>query len=319
MNTKSFQVFTQIFEYIIKYFKWAVVFAAVLILVSGIYRVESNEVAIVLRFGRLTGNTLQEQIKNPGMHFALPFFIDEVIKIPVQTIHERDINTHYIVWGNRILPDVDMNGYLLTGDNNVVLIRAAVLYQIENPVQYIIFNRDTGLLIEGVVSGELTRLVTQLDIDTVLTRGRAELSSALMHNAQRTLNELETGVVIAAVELIGIVPPMETAQYFDDVRSAAVHKETLIQRAQEFSSSLMLGAEGEASAYTQTAISDQYERLIKVHDNIAEFNGLYDLYSINPNLIMAGTFRERMSAIIAQSGGSIIIPEGSEAPLILLP
>ena len=96
MTHKSFQVFAQIIEHIIKYFKWVVLFAAVLIVLSGIYRVQSNEAAVVLRFGRLTGNTLAEQIKNPGLHFALPFFIDEVIKIPVQTMHERDIITHYI-------------------------------------------------------------------------------------------------------------------------------------------------------------------------------------------------------------------------------
>ena len=317
MNTKSFQVFSQIIEYIIKYFKVVVVFAAALILVSGIYRVQSNEVAIVLRLGRLSG-TAATQIKNPGLHFALPFFIDEVIKIPVQTMQERDINTHYIVWGNRLMPDADMNGYLLTGDNNVVLIRAAVLYQIDNPVLYAVRSSDPGQVIDGVVSGELTRLVTRMDIDTVLTRGRAELSYEVLINSQRMLNDLETGVVLASVELIGIVPPMETAQYFDDARSAAVHKETLIQQAEEFASSHILNAEAQASAYTQSAISDQHSRLMEVHDNIAEFNGLYDLYVINPNLIMAGIFRERLGAVISRSGGSIIIPEGGESPHIML-
>ena len=318
MTHKSFQVFAQIIEYIIKYFKGVVIFAAVLIALSGIYRVESNEAAIVLRFGRLTGRTMEEQIKNPGLHFSLPFFIDEVIKIPVQTMRERDITTHYMVWGGRILPDVESNGYLLTGDNNVVLIRATVLYQIENPVQHAIYDQDTGGLIDGVVSAEFTRLVMQMDIDSVLTRGRAELSSAVLANAQRLLDELKTGVAIAAVELIGIVPPMETAQYFDDVRSAAVHKETLIQGAQESALTLILSAQAEARAYTQAAISDQHEELTKVHGEMAEFNGVYDLYMINPQLIIAGNFRERLGAIIAQSGGSIIVPDGSEPPYILL-
>ena len=319
MNSKSFQVFAQIITYIITYFKWVVVFAAILIAVSGIYRVQSNEAAIVLRFGRLTGNTLAEQVKTPGLHFALPFFIDEVIKIPVQTMHERDITTHYIVWGNRILPDVDRNGYLLTGDNNVVLIRAAVLYQIENPVHYAVYHNNTGQVIDGIISGELTRLVTRMDIDSILTRGRAELSSAVLANAQRLLDALQTGVVIAAVELIGIVPPMETAQYFDDVRSAAVHKETIIQQAQESASSFVVSAQAQASAYTQSAITDQHTRLAEVHDTIAEFNGLHDIYVVNPQLIRAGVFSERVGRVIAQSGGSIIVPDGSESPVIVLP
>jgi membrane protease subunit HflK len=296
-----------------------VVFAAALIILSGIYRVESNEVAIVLRSGRLVGATLQEQVRNPGLHFALPFFIDEVIKIPVQTIHERDITTHYVTWRGWIPPDVESNGYLLTGDSNIVLLRATVLYQIENPVQYVIHNVDTGLVIDGIVSGELTRMTAQKDIDTVLTTGRAELSFAVMINSQAILDELKTGVVIAAVELIGIVPPMEALHYFDEVRSAAVYKETLIQRAQEFASSHILNAQAIASAYTQNAISDHHARLAQARDNMAEFNGIYDLYVLNPQLIRAGIFRERVGAIIAQSGGSIIIPEGGESPGMLLP
>ena len=319
MNTKSFQVFAQIIEYIIKYFKWVVLFAAVLIVLSGLYRVQSHEVAIVLRLGRLTGTTLEEQIRNPGLHFALPFFIDEVIRIPVQMIRERDISTHYITRGGRIPPDVDLNGYLLTGDLNIVLVRARVLYQIENPVHYAIYNTDTGEVIDGVVSGELTRFVTQMDIDTVLTGGRAQLSAAVLRSSQRLLDELRTGVALIAVELPGIVPPMETSHYFEDVRSAAVNKETEIQMAREVASSLILNAQAQASALKQSAISGQHERLTRIHSEMAEFNGLYELFAINPQLIMAGNFRERVGAVIAQSGGAIIVPHGSEAPVLMLP
>lgn len=319
MKTGNFQIFAQIIEYIIKYFKWVVIFAAVLIVLSGIYRVQSNEVAIVLRFGRLVGNTLAEQVREPGLHFALPFFIDEVIKIPVQVMRERDISTHYRVWRGRILPDVEQNGYLLTGDTNIVLIRARVLYQINNPVHYALFSANTGEVIDGVVSGELTRQVTQMDIDTVLTGGRAELSATVMRNSQRILDELKTGVAIVAVELPGIVPPMEVVHYFEEVRSAAVNKETEIQHAREIASGLLLSAQAGASAYKQSAISAQHEMLTRVHSEMAEFNGLVDLFAINPQLIMAGSFRERVSAVITQSGGAVIIPQGSDLPFILFP
>ena len=318
MKTKWFPAFSQILEYIIRYFRWLVLFAAVLIALSGIYRVESYEVAIVLRLGRLTGNILGEQIKKPGLHFALPFFIDEVIKIPVQTMHERDITTHYRVWRGRIPPDVESNGYLLTGDNYVVLVRVNVLYQIENPVFYAIYNYDTGKVIDGVVSGELTRLVTQMDIDSVLTGGRAQLASAILANAQKTLDELNTGVVIAAVELTGIVPPMETAAYFEEVRSAAVQKETLIQQSLQSASSIVLNAQAAASAYSSSAISNQQTRLARAHSEMAEFNGIAGQFAVNPQLIKTGNFLERVNRIFAQSGGQIIIPPGSESPIILL-
>ena len=320
MNTKSFMVFTRIIEYIIKYFRLVVVFAAVLILLSGIYRVESNEAAVVLRFGRLAGKTLQRQVKNPGLHFALPFFIDEVIKVPVQTMHERNVTTHFVP--GRRAPNtrfVDGTGYLLTGDNNVVHIWAKVIYQIQNPVQYAIYSVDAGQVVDGVVSGELTRLVTHMDIDTVLTIGRAQMSSALLLNSQVILDGLKTGIAIAAIELTEIIPPSEIIRYFEEVRTAAITKETLIRQARETGSTMIINAQAQARAYRQTAISDHNVRLSQVYDRMAEFNGIYDLYRINPQLIISGNFRERAARIIAQSGGSVIVPNNSESPIILLP
>jgi len=319
MSKKHFQAFTQMLEYIIKYFKLVVVFAAVIIVISGIYRVESNEAAVVLRFGRLVGNTIEEQVRRPGLHFALPFFIDEVIIIPVQTIHERDITTHFIEGRERISPDVEMNGYLLTGDNNIVLIRARVMYQIENPVQYAILNKDTGLVIDGVLSAELTRMVTNMDINSVLTEGRAELVPEITRNSQAILNELETGVLIVGIELTEIIPPVETISYFEAVRSAAVNKETRIQQAREAASTLILSAQADAGSYTHIALLNQNIRLAEVHSEMAEFHGILDQYVRSPEIIIAGNFRRRIGAIIAQSGGSIIVPEGSEAPIILVP
>jgi membrane protease subunit HflK len=161
---KSFQAFTQILQYIIKYFKWIVIFSAVLIALSGIYRVQSNEAAVALRFGKLIGKP-EKQVKKPGLHFALPFFVDEVIKIPVHTIHEREITTHFGSGNGLIDNNVERNGYLLTGDNNVVLISVKIKYQIKEPVQYILSAGDPEKMIDGVVSAEMTRTITHMDID----------------------------------------------------------------------------------------------------------------------------------------------------------
>jgi len=317
MNKRSFQAFTRILEYFIKYFRWVVLSAAVLIALSGIYRVESYEAAIVLRFGRLVGNTLEEQVRRPGLHFALPFFIDEVIRIPVQTVHEWEVITHYRM--GRIFPNVEMSGYLLSGDNNIVLIRANIRYQIDNPVQYALFSNYPVGMIDSIVSGEMTRAVAGMDIDFVLTIGRSQLANNILVNSQRLIDQLGIGVVITGVELTEIIPPNEAAIHFERVASAAIAKETAIQQAREQAAAKVLRAQAQASAVTQTAISGQAERLSRVHNEIAEFNGLYDQFTRNPEVIMAGTFRARAAAIISRAGNTIIVPDGSESPLILLP
>jgi len=316
MNKKSFEAFSQVLGYIIKYFKWAALAAVVLIALSGVYRVEGNEAAVVLRFGRLAGETYERQVKKPGLHFALPFMIDEVIRLPVQTVHERLVDTHYGL--GDISADIENNGYLLTGDDNVVLIRAKVKYKIGNPVRYALYSCDAEGVIDGVVSGELTRSVTCTDIDSVLTSGKAALSSEIAKRAQAILDELDTGIAITNIELTEVVPPAETKAYFEEVINASVDKETGIQQAKEQAATLLLGAQAEANGYKQDAIAQQNARLTVARAEMAQFNGLYGQYARNPRIIAEGTFRERVSAVLVKMGGAVIVPEG-KSPVVVLP
>jgi membrane protease subunit HflK len=319
MKNRVFIVFTQIMEYIIKYFKLTVYFAAVLIVLSGVYRVESSQIAVVLRFGKLLGNSPEQQIKKPGLHFAFPFFVDKVIKIPVHTMQEIEVTTHYKPQGSVISPDIDKNGYVLTGDKNVILIKAKIKYQINDPVRYTLFISDAGKTVDGIISGELTCIVAHSDVDSILTSGRAQLSSDVIQNSQNIIDTLKLGVLISGVELTEITAPAETIRYFEEVRNAAIYKATSYQQAQEYASNRILGAQAAASVLKQTAIADQSAKLIKARNEMAEFYGLYDQYARNPQIIMSGTFRQRAGAILKKTGKSVVIPTGVESPTFLLP
>jgi len=330
MKNRIFIVFTQIMEYIIRYFKLTVCFAAVLIALSGIYRVESSQTAVVLRFGKLagsagSGNSSEKQIKKPGLHFALPFFIDKVIKIPVHTIQEIEVTTHYKPGGSVVSPDsavstdVDKNGYVITGDKNVILIKAKIKYQINDPVRYTLFISGAEKIIDGIISGELTRIAANSDVDSILTSGRARLSSDVTRNSQALIDSLRLGILISGVELTEITAPAETIRYFEEVRNAAIYKATNYQRAQEYASTRILGAEAAANTLKQTAISEQAEKLTKARGEMAEFYGLYDQYVRNPQIIMSGTFRQRVGAVIKKTGKSVVLPAGEQTPTLLLP
>jgi len=322
IDDKGFEIFSRIIKYIIKYFRWVVIFAVFLIMLSGIYQVESNEAAIVLRFGKLTG-TGENQIKNPGIHFSLPFFIDEVIKIPVRIVHEREVITHYAPGtesaGGRISSNIESSGYLLTGDNNVVLIKAMVRYTIGSAVQYALYSSDMGKVIDGIVSAELTKFAVRMDIDSILTIGRERLSSEITKNSQKVLDELKTGVNVVSVELTEILPPAETRRSFEEVISAFVNKETAIQKAREQAANSLLNAQIWSANVKGEAVNRQTERLNKARNVMAEFSGLYEQYVRDPQIIIAGNFRERISAILDKTGRTVIVPERGQPPVFVLP
>ena len=317
-GNKVFDAFSGIMTYIIKCFKWVVLAALVLVLLSGIYRVESNEVAIVLRFGKLVGETTEEQIKQPGLHFAFPFFIDEVIKVPVQTVHEKEILTHYGLDG-RILPDVIYNGYLLTGDNNTILIRVKVKYTIGDTIKYALYSCDPGSVIDGIVSSELTRQVSHITIDEVMTTGKATLSKDVFQTTQQKLDELGTGIVLSNVEFTEIVPPTQVIGMFNLVTDAAVEYSTSLQLAQDIASTTIIEAQSSASRYVEEAKARQSERVAAANLEMSEFYGVLEQYRKNPDVIMKGTYSQRIAAILKKSGGVIYVSENGESPRIILP
>ncbi len=317
-GNRLFDAFSGIMTYIIKCFKWVVVAAVILVLLSGIYRVESNEVAVVLRFGKLVGETQEEQIKKPGLHFAFPFFIDEVIKVPVQTVHEKEITTHYGLDG-RILADVRYNGYLLTGDNNTILIRLKVKYTIGDTVRYALYSCDADSVIDGVLSGELTRHVSKITIDEVMTTSKATLPKELMETAQAMLDELGTGIVISNVELTEIVPPTQVIGMFNLVTDAAVQYETTLQLARDIANTAKIEAESTASKAIEQANVRQAEKVAAAKSEMSEFYGVLEQYKKNPEVIINGTYSQRIAEILKKSGGVIYVSEDGAPPKLILP
>lgn len=317
MDKNKYKVFNAALRTVMRYFRIFVVAALALIAVSGVYRVESNEVAVVLRFGSLLGHTYEEQVKEPGLHFALPFIVDEVIKVPVGKVQELTITTH-CGSGAAISPNIKINGYVITGDSNIVLVKTKVKYTVGDPVAYALYQSDVECLIDGVVSGEVTAIVAGMDVDSVLTSGKAQLASEVMRRSQELLDQLDCGVDITNIEFTEVNPPAETKSQFDNVNIAAVQKETAIQTARETASVTLLEAEARSEALIQEARSKQSELLTRAYNEVAEFDGLLGQYRENPNAVMDGVFRLRVADVLARMGATVVVPEGG-SPTVILP
>ena len=72
---------------------WWVATMAVLYAFSGITVVKSDEVAVILRWGRLVGDTPALQEHGPGLLFAFPRPIDQVVRVQVKHVWEVQVST----------------------------------------------------------------------------------------------------------------------------------------------------------------------------------------------------------------------------------
>lgn len=308
MKQKSIELFEGFLNTGIRYFKWVVLAALAIILLTGIYKVDSSEVAVVLRFGALTGDTREAQIKQPGLHFCLPNFIDEVVKVPVERVQELSVGALY---GSGALTDkaIQANGYVITGDSNIVRLDIVLKYKISDPVAYALRVNQISETLQGIVTGEMTALVCGTPVDDVLTTEKSALTTQTMKNAQAVIDRVGLGVTLTNIELTSITPPAEAIEAFNNATTASVRKQTLIQQAKDYEESAIPAAQAKSKELIDGANAAQASAVAKATAVAEEFNGLFTQYTQNPDVVYNGVFRSRVSKVLQQSGATIVVPE----------
>ena len=261
-----------ILETVTKYFLIVVAVVVLIILFSGIRVVESGNVALVLRFGKLVGENYEEQVNQPGLLFAFPSFIDEVITVPTGSVIEQSVATHYTEDGDR-LKGLD-GGYLITGDQNIAVVSASVKYTITDPVAYALNVKNISVLVDAAVSTAMVNECSRIDVDSLLTDGKDEFAAAVLHHAMEKLELMGTGVTITSVELTQVAAPEEVRSSFQAVNAASVQAETIVQRAKTYESTLLPDAQAKRNSTISKAISQKTAAVSAANVELAEFNGI---------------------------------------------
>lgn len=317
-SMKHSERFVAIVNTAIRYCKWLIIILTVLICCSGIRVINNYEVGVVLRFGRLVGQTRETQVRQPGLLLAFPYVIDEVIKVPVGKVQEVSITTHAAA-ADPTYADVASTGYLITGDENILHIDATLKYRISDPVEYALYNNMPQDTINGVVSGVMTSCASSDRVDGLLTDQKEEYARQVIAQSQTLLNELQLGVNIVSLEFQSITPPSALNYHFDQVNAAYVEKETKIQEANQYREKVIPNAKASADQLVSDAQVSRSQGLTTANDRVAEFYGLFEEYQRNQDVVWERVFREKVTKIIDKMGGKIVLPEGEGTPQIFLP
>lgn len=292
----------------VKYFKWVVLIIVTAIMLSGIRTVNQGEVAVILRFGKLCGNTREEQVHEPGLMFAFPYIIDEVITIPTGKVFELNVDTHYT--GGSMSSYVDENGYCITGDSNIAVISSSLKYMISDPVQYALSTCDIESTIRGTVSASIAQSTLSMTIDSLLTDGKDDFATSVLERSQEMLDKLECGITITNFELNTVAPPLEVKDIFDEVTAATVDAQTLLAEARQYMATLIPQTQSEASLLVSEAQSKQSTRVSAVKQSLAEFYGLLDEFEKQPEVVIIRMYNTKMTELYKKLGRVYVVGDG---------
>ncbi|PYG90174.1 membrane protease subunit HflK [Ruminiclostridium sufflavum DSM 19573] len=298
------------------YIKLISVIVIIGVLLSGVTFVQSGEVAVVLRFGKLAGDMPSEQVLQPGIHFCLPFLIDKVIRIPVQKVQEVKIDDLYTYGSIR---NITQTGYALTGDNNIVVLEAVLKYRITDPVKYTLEVEDPAVNLKELATCSLTREISSMSVDRILTDQKKELAASVLEETQNRADLIGIGVQLVALEITSLQPPGEVKEAFDLVTSTNVKNETLIQEAKKYKEKLIPEATAERDTMIQGANSYKLERVAQANSDVAQFYGVLEEYRKNPLIVHERLYRERVENIMKKVADTVLVPKEESGGNIILP
>ncbi len=298
----------------LRMFRWVMLLLFVLFWFSGIQEVEPNQVGLLLRFGKLQGAQPAAQVHEPGLLLALPYPIDRVIQVPAKQEGEVLINE---VWkgleetGARDRIDPLLEGYCLTGDQNIVQAQAVVKYRISDPVPFQLATRDPSAILHDVVLAALTQTVAGWTVNDVLrlqrqdprTPGRAEgLADSVRNRAQQRLDRLDCGLTISALEFKQLHPPRHVMAEFRDVQSAQIDVETKRREAEGFAFRELPQAEAERNQLVQQAAAYQNSLNARAREECSVFEQLFGEYRKHPGLVRNRIYLETVEEVLAKVG-----------------
>jgi membrane protease subunit HflK len=246
------------------------------IAVTSFFIVDQTEEAVVIRLGKYS------RTAPPGLHFKLPFGIEQNFNVPTQIVQNMQFGFRVEQAGvNTIFSNADYpeESIMLTGDLNIVDVEWIIQYRIEDPRDWLFNVSNREKTIRDISQSVVNRLVGDRAIIDILGDERP----AIEVSAQDEINEIfqgyGLGVVVTAVRLQNIVPPIGRVQdAFEDVNRAIQDMNRLINEGREAYNREIPKARGEAEQLVQVAQGYASERVNRARGDAARFNDVLTEY-----------------------------------------
>jgi membrane protease subunit HflK len=288
----------------------------VLILAFGsFYRIEPEQVGIILRFGKYTRTT------DPGLHFKMPI-IENITKVRVQRqlkeefgfrTEEAGVNTRY---SQRSYQD---ESSMLSGDLNVAMVEWIVQYRIADPYKYLFKVRNLTETFRDMNEAVMRTVVGDRTITEILTEGRQEIETTAQARLQELCDLYETGITLDRVVLQDVNPPDPVKPSWDEVNQAQQQKDRLINEAKAEYNQVIPRAEGEAKQAILQAEGYALDRVNSARGEASRFKQLYEEYRRAPQVTRQRMYLETMQTILPKLGGKLYLDKDAKGVMPLLP
>lgn len=272
---------------------------------SSFFVVDQTEQSVVLLFGQYN------RTAGPGLHFKLPFGIEQNYNVPTQVIQNMSFGFRTARPGvTSVRSDVDYpeESIMLTGDLNIGDVEWIIQYRIVDPQAWLFKVEDQQKTIRDISQSVVNELVGDRAIVDVLGAERPAIETQGQENMNEILDGYGLGINVTAVRLQNIVPPAGRVQdAFEDVNRAIQDMNRLINEGREQYNQEIPRARGEADQMIQIAEGYAAERVNDAQGNSARFNSVLGEYVQAPATTRTRLYFEMVENVFRGQEGTQLV------------
>ena len=288
---------------------------------SGFFTVGPQEKAVILRFGKPLGEG-SKALLTAGLHWSLPYPIDEVVRIPITEIQkissdngwylttpEAELSGEEMPAGLSLNPAVD--GYAITADRNIIHTRATLYYHIDQPIDFVFNFASASNTVQNALDNALLFTAAKFNVDDILTRDVAGFKDAVQQRVGDLVEQAQLGIVIDQCEVQSI-PPRQLQGVFSMVTTARENRNKLLNDAHSYENQVLNQSGAQATSITNAAAAERGRYVQAITAEAKRFGDLLPQYQQNPNLFVQMTFVSAVEQAFTNVQDKIYLPSRAD-------
>jgi modulator of FtsH protease HflK len=270
---------------------------------SGFFRVEPDELGVVLRFGK------EVREVQPGLNYHLPYPVETVLTPKALRINKIDIGMREVNTGRGTSErEVPEESLMLTGDENIVDVNFSVFWKVKpTGVGDYLFNiQHPAGTVKAVAESAMREVIGRSDIQPILTGARQVTETAVQDLMQKTLNSYGAGIDITQVQLQKVDPPKQVIDAFRDVQAARIDLDRAVNEAQTYANRVIPQARGNVARIVQAAEAYRSQTVAEATGQTSRYMKIFEQYKKAPVVTRERMYLETMERVLGSTNKIIV-------------
>jgi membrane protease subunit HflK len=283
---------------------------AVLMLVwlgSGFFIVQEGQQAVVTSFGRYSHTA------DAGFQWRFPYPFQAHETVSVTQLRSVEVGRSTVAQSTGL-----RDSSMLTQDENIIDIRFTVQYRLKDARAYLFENRNPDDAVVLAAESAVREIVGRSRVDSVLYEQRDAVAADLVKSIQAQVDRLNTGIVIANVNVQNVQVPEQVQAAFNDAVKASADRDRFKNEGEAYASDVIPKAQGAASRLREEAQGYKSRVVATAEGDAQRFRSVLTEYQKAPGVTRDRLYVDTMQQIYSNVS-KVMIDSRNGSNLLYLP